>query len=552
MKNVLEYLENTAFRVSEKDAFVCEEERITFSELRRRAAVYGMRIAKNADYLTGRPVCVIGERDINALVCMLACVYSGNFYVLVDSSLPKARIEKMLEAVDFIGTVSCSGEQYDSNRFLFSDVYELSDSDAEEECTQEELERFVKKRIEDSCSFDPLYGIFTSGTTGDPKLVVKSHAAMISFIDLFTQMFGFEEKDILGNQFPFYFDASTKDLFCCLKCGLTVHIIPKQFFSFPQLLIEYLIREKITKIIWVPSALCLVANTDSLCNIGIPQTLQKVFFVGEQMPVKQLNYWKKLMPQVEFVNIYGATETAGNFLYFIYDKILLDDQRLPTGKPFPDAKVYLIREDGSPVDGPGQMGEICVVSNTLSLGYYGRQEMTNEVFVQNPFAAYRETMYRTGDLATYDTDGNIVWVSRKDFQIKHMGYRIELSEIEIALGAIAGIGECCCVYEEEKKKILFYYQAEKDLKKEIGKQVREKLPKYMFPSKYIRLDAMPHNANGKIDRKKLASIKENGKRGNLLNGRKQRRTDGDSGRDQTGDRFRDRDSADRRSAAGFL
>ena len=515
-RNILEYLENTARRLPDKVAFVCEEDRITFSELRRRAASYGMQIAKDAGFQTRRPVCVIGERDINALICMLACVYSGNFYVLVDSSLPRARIEKMLDIVDFIGAVSCSKERYESGRLLFSDVYETggasdgceggADADSAEAaaCTQEELDRFVADCLAKSCSFDPLYGIFTSGTTGDPKLVVKSHSSLIGFIDLFTEMFGFEESDVLGNQFPFYFDASTKDLFCCLKCGLTVHIIPKKYFSFPQYLINYLIDQKITKIIWVPSALSLVANTDSLRNFGIPETLTKVFFVGEQMPVKQLNYWKNLMPQVEFINIYGATETAGNFLYYIYDKILADDQRLPTGRPFPDAKVFLLKEDGTLVQNTGEMGEICVVSNTLSLGYYGKPEMTAEVFVQNPFSAYRETMYRTGDLATYDEEGNIVWASRKDFQIKHMGYRIELSEIEITLGAVPEIGECCCVYDEEKKKIFFYYQAERDLKKEIGKQVREKLPKYMFPSKYIRLDALPHNANGKIDRKKLA------------------------------------------------
>ena len=550
MRNILEYLENTARRLPDKDAFVCEGDRLSFSELRRKAALYGMRIAKAAGGLTRRPVCVIGERDINALVCMLACVYSGNFYVLVDASLPKGRIEKMLDVVDFIGAVSCSGEKYENDSLLFSDLYEDAAVPAPEDvpadgapkgegvpaddaqtaevvpadsvtaeaapaagdgipisegCTEEELERFIAGRIADSCSFDPLYGIFTSGTTGDPKLVVKSHSAMMRFIDVFVEMFGFSEADILGNQFPFYFDASTKDLFCCLKCGLTVHIIPKKFFSFPQFLIHYLIEQKITRIIWVPSALSLVANTDSLRNFGIPESLEKVFFVGEQMPVKQLNYWKNLMPRVEFVNIYGATETAGNFLYYIYDKILEDDQRLPTGKPFPDTKVFLLKDDNTPVEGPGIEGEICVVSDTLSLGYYGNPEMTNEVFVQNPAAAYREIMYRTGDLATYDEDGNIVWSSRRDFQIKHMGYRIELSEIEITLGAIAGIGECCCIYDEEKKKILFFYQADRDLKKEIGKQVRDKLPKYMFPSKYIRLDAMPHNANGKIDRKKLAA-----------------------------------------------
>lgn len=512
VRNILEYLEKTAERLPQKTAFVCGEDRITFSELRRKAAAWGMRIAKAAGCLTGRPVCVIGGRDINTLVCMLACVYSGNFYVPVDSALPDARIEKMLEAVDFIGAVSCGKKKYCNGKLLFSAVYPGPDEDtsagacADAAFTQEELDRFAAAQIAGSCSFDPLYGIFTSGTTGEPRLVVKSHAAMTAFIDLFTEMFGFEETDLLGNQLPFYFDASTKDLFCCLKCGLTVHIIPKKFFSFPQYLINYLNEQKITKIIWVPSALCLAANTDSLHMFGAPKALQKVFFVGEQMPVRQLNYWKNHLPDTEFINIYGATETAGNFLYFIYDKMLADDARLPAGRPFPDAKVFLLKEDGSMVQGTEETGEICVVSSTLSQGYYGNPQMTGQVFVQNPFTAYREIMYRTGDLARYDRDGNIVWVSRRDFQIKHIGYRIELSEIETALGALAGIGECCCIYDEEKQKIFFYYQAEKDLKKEIGKQVREKLPKYMFPSKYIRLDAMPHNANGKIDRKKLASI----------------------------------------------
>ncbi|MDO5131494.1 MAG: AMP-binding protein [Eubacteriales bacterium] len=579
MKNILEYLETTAKRFPDKPAFVCGEESVTFGQLRRRAASYGRNIAARTGNRTGRPVCVVGEREIDALVCMLACVYSGNYYVPVDSALPQARIAGMLETVDFLGVICVSGQRFEAEKLAFSDVYvedikpsetvlpgaghagagdTASESNAgspdgrdgaghagagdtapentaaehrdtvrpdaagtkagrpdaasrntgfpEPGESDGDLDRFIAGTISHSRSFDPLYGIFTSGSTGVPRLVVKSHGALISFVDTFVEMFGFTQDDVLGNQFAFYFDASTKDLFACLKCGLTVHIIPKVFFSFPQKLVPYLMEHQITKIIWVPSALVLVANADSLETIGVPGALEDIFFVGEQMPVRQLNYWKAHLPQARFVNIYGSTETAGNFLFHVYDEILPDDARLPTGRPFPNTKVFLLDEKGREVTETGEEGEICVVSETLSQGYYGCPEMTNAVFVQNPLVPYREVMYRTGDLASYDEDGNIVWQSRRDFQIKHMGYRIELSEIEVVIGAIPQIEECCCVYDGAAQKILLYYQAKEDLKKVIGKQVREKLPKYMFPSKYVKIEQIPHNANGKIDRRKLASL----------------------------------------------
>lgn len=516
MRNILEYLEETFRRLPDKDAFVCDGVRITFSELRRKAFLYGRRLSALSGGMRNRPVCVIGEREIDALVCMLACLYSGNFYVLVDASLPEERILSMLGSLNFLGSISCSGRTFSVPGLLFSDVYDEKGWENgsnfisqmyPDHVSDQEMEGAIQKIIEESCSFDPLYGVFTSGTTGVPKLVVKSHAAMICFIEEFVRMFDIGEGEVFGNQFPFYFDASTKDLFCCLKCGLTVHIIPKKFFSFPQYLIRYLIDNRISTIIWVPSALTLVANGDGFEKVGVPDQVKKVFFVGEQMPVRQLNYWKIHMPQTEFINLYGSTEAAGNFLYYKYDKILDDAQRLPTGKPFPNTRVFLVAGDGSIIDKEDTEGEICVVSDTLSLGYYENKEMTDLVFVQNPQTSYREIMYRTGDLAVIDRDGNFVWTSRRDFQIKHMGYRIELSEIETVIGAVQEIRECCCTYESGKKKIFLFYTADRDLKKEIGKQVREKLPKYMFPSKYIRLDSMPHNANGKIDRKKLMQMK---------------------------------------------
>lgn len=498
MKSILEYLEKTVLRTPEKTAFVCENDSISFNDLKEKSQIIGVHLAKKLSGVRNEPICIIADRSIETLICMFACLYSGNYYVIVDSALPTERIQLMIESVDFAGVIDCSNgkENIDNSNVIFK--YGTTDNEV---LSEEDRELIALIRSE-SRSFDPMYGIFTSGSTGVPKLVVKSHQALISFIDSFVEMFEFTSDEILGNQFPFYFDASTKDIFVCLKCGITTYIIPKKMFSFPTSLVEYIENKKITTIVWVPSALSLVANAGALDGNNYLSRLRKVFFVGEQMPVKQLNYWKRNLINTRFINLYGSTEVAGNFLFYEYNTILDDESRLPTGKVFPNVKVFLLNEDDKLVT-DNEMGEICVAGETLSLGYYKNKTLTDKVFVQNPLVDYREIIYKTGDIATYDQSGNIVWKSRKDFQIKHMGFRIELSEIETIIGSIPEIEECCCTYDSKQKKILLFYQAKTDLKSIIGKKVRSSLPKYMYPGKYYRLEQMPHNANGKIDRRLL-------------------------------------------------
>lgn len=498
MKSVLEYLEQTALKVPEKIAFVCENNSITFNELKEKSQSMGASLARRLSSVRNMPICIIADRSIETLICIFACLYCGNYYVIVDSALPSERIDLMIKSVEFKMVIDCSNkvESIDSDCVILK--YDSINNE-----TLLDQDRKLLALIRSECmSFDPMYGIFTSGSTGVPKLVVKSHQALITFIDSFVELFDFTSDEVLGNQFPFYFDASTKDIFVCLKCGITTYIIPKRLFSFPMSLVEYVDSNKITTIVWVPSALSLVANAGALDDNDYLVSLRKVFFVGEQMPVKQLNYWKRRLTNTRFINLYGSTEVAGNFLFYEYNTMLSNESRLPTGKAFPNVKVFLLDENNKLVTG-NEMGEICVTGDTLSLGYYKNKSLTDKAFVQNPLVDYREVIYKTGDIAFYDECGNIVWKSRKDFQIKHMGFRIELSEIETIVGSIPEIEECCCIYDSEYKKILLFYQAQEDLKSVIGKKVRVSLPKYMYPGKYYRLEQMPHNANGKIDRKLL-------------------------------------------------
>ena len=185
------------------------------------------------------------------------------------------------------------------------------------------------------------------------------------------------------------------------------------------------------------------------------------------MPPKQLRIWQEKLPEAKFVNLYGPTEITCNCTYFPIERQYEDSEKIPAGKAFPGRRVILVDEEGKQVTEPGVQGEICSAGESLANGYYKEPEQTAEKFVLYPVDGTEQRMYRTGDLGSYDEEGNIVFAGRKDFQIKHMGHRIELEEIAAS---------------------------------DVRKQMKEKLPVYMVPTKLIQVDEMPLNKNGKTDR----------------------------------------------------
>jgi non-ribosomal peptide synthetase component F len=281
-------------------------------------------------------------------------------------------------------------------------------------------------------------------------------------------------------------------------------VVPTQLFSFPVKLIEYLNEKKISIIFWVPSAICLVANLRAFQAI-IPQYLKKILFAGEVMPNKQLNIWRKHIPDALYANLYGPTEITVDCIYYIVDREFRDDEPLPIGFPCRNSDILILNEHNKLV-GIDEAGEICVRGTSLALGYYNNPEKTAEVFVQNPLnKSYPEIIYRTGDIAKYNTRGEIIYLSRKDFQIKHMGHRIELGEIETAVSSLEKITLCCCLYDLVKSKIILFYQGDTD-KNYIIEEIKPLLPSYMIPNKFIQTNEMPLNINGKIDRLKLKEL----------------------------------------------
>lgn len=227
------------------------------------------------------------------------------------------------------------------------------------------------------------------------------------------------------------------------------------------------------------------------------------------MPTKQLNMWIKKLPHAMFANLFGPTETTDICTYYVVDRKIENTESLPIGKHCDNCDVMVIKEDGTEAR-DGEEGELCVRGSFLAAGYYKNPEKTNQVFVQNPLnKAYPEVVYRTGDIVKYNEKGELIYISRKDFQIKHMGYRIELGEIENRINNIDGIMNCACIYDTENSKIVLFYQGNID-EVEILNKAKEKLTNYMVPNKVVKLDKLPYNANGKIDRKLLQNMnKEN-------------------------------------------
>jgi amino acid adenylation domain-containing protein len=363
---------------------------------------------------------------------------------------------------------------------------------------KEKLELVCRKMIDT----DPLYILFTSGSTGIPKGVIVTHRSVIDYSDWVVKTFGLDENIIFGNQTPFYFSMSVLDIFATIRSSATLHIIPKMLFSFPVKLLEFLKEKKINTIYWVPSALSIVANLGALEVVELPD-LKRILFAGETMPAKQLNIWRKYIPDATYANLFGPTEITDIGVYYIVDREFENDELIPIGIPCDNVDVLVVDEDGKPVEESGKVGELLIRGSFLACGYYNNSEKTKEVFIQNPLNnSYPEIVYRTGDLVYWNKRGELVYVSRKDFQIKHMGNRIELGEIENAMNALEGVDMCCCLYNKENDQIVAIYTGYLELKK-MSQLLKQKLPRYMIPNVYNKRESMPLNMNGKIDRTKL-------------------------------------------------
>ncbi len=507
-KNVLEWLEASVKNMPDKTAVADEKCQMTYRELYDNARNAAGALISLTE--PGKAVPVYMDKSCKAVAVFMGAVMAGCFYITLDPSHPAERIEMILDTLGAGLMVVDEKSAKKQEKLKFAGNVISAEELINHRTTGEELDRLEEIRAA-ALDIDPLYAIFTSGSTGVPKGVIVNHRSVIDFIECFTEIFGIGENDIIGNQAPFDFDVSVKDIYSTLKCGATMQIIPKVMFSFPIKLLDYLEERKVTTLIWAVSALCIVTTLNGF-DYKIPAGINKVIFSGEVMPMKHLKAWQAAYPDCMFANVYGPTEITCNCTYYIVDREFGMDETLPMGKAFPNERVFLLDDDDKLVaqDSINRLGEICVSGTAVALGYYNNRERTDAAFVQNPLnSAYNEIIYRTGDLGYYNDRGELCFSSRKDFQIKHMGHRIELGEIETAVNAVDNVVRACCIFDSDNNKILGFFEGDTD-RKTVAHILMQKLPKYMIPSELVRVDAMPITKNGKIDR---AALLESCKKG---------------------------------------
>lgn len=503
IKNILQYLENTAARLEDKIAFSSGigEETLTFSSLLEYARAIGSALLSRG--LRGARIALWMDRRPAALAAMFGIWYAGACSIVLDSAMPRSRMTDMLQRSQAALIVA------DADHLVDAAALEIPTVTYDEIVQSEEDTAALMAVRAAQIDTDPLYMVFTSGSTGTPKGVVACHRSVIDYAEALLPAIGVQEDDVLGCQSPLYFDAPLKEILSTIVRGATTYLIPRRCFSFPMLLLDYLEKQRVTVVCWVVSAFLQISALGALEKYP-PRTLRIVVFGSEVFPRDHYDRWRRALPEATFYQLYGPTEATGMSCIWRADRSLEIGEKIPIGAALDNTDAMLISEHGAriaPLVGrESDEGELYLRGTCVTLGYDHAPAETAAAFVQNPLqTAYPEIVYKTGDLARYNAYGELIFLGRRDAQIKRMGHRVELGEIEEVAMRTDGVTDACCIYLSDTQELLLYYAgtAQETFLAEV---LQSRLPRYMLPTRVVRLNAIPHTQNGKKDRHALRML----------------------------------------------
>jgi aspartate racemase len=509
-------------RTPDAVAVVFEDKQLTYRELNTRAnqlAHYLQGLGVKPDVL----VAISVERSLEMVVGFLGILKAGGAYVPIDPAYPHERRAYMLK--DSQTPVILTQE-----RLLAS----LPDNDAQVVCLDADWEVIAQQSqenpVSETTAQNLAYIIYTSGSTGKPKGVMIPHQGMVNHSVAIAKQYNLEpsvsvsgaaQEELAGRgsahrvlQFSsMSFDIIIEELFPSLISGAAVILRTEQMLSSTTSFLQFLERERVT-VLNVPTAFWHeLVNGLSLVKQPLPTSVRLVVVGGEKASRSAYLTWKQLVgEQIRWLNTYGPTETTVTAT--LYDPTAAPEtdrsrSEIPIGRPIANAQVYVLDQQLQPVP-IGVPGELYIGGAGLARGYLNRPDLTANKFIRNPFSDDPNArLYKTGDTVRYLPDGNIEFVGRIDFQVKIRGFRIELMEIEGVLEQHPGVQQAVVLAREDEpgnKRLVGYVVPKPEQAptiSELRSFLKEKLPDYMVPFAFVRLEALPLTPNGKVDRRAL-------------------------------------------------
>jgi amino acid adenylation domain-containing protein len=515
-----------AERRPDATAVVMGPERLSYAELDEASSrLAGCLAARGVG--PGSRVCILLPKSPTAIVSIFGILKAGASYVPLDPDNPAARTGRMLRSSDdrFLLTSAkslpllseliseppshgewCVGWLDDENAPAFGAIESFTMRDVR----ASPAETRASGRSPD----DIAYIMFTSGSTGVPKGVTITHANVLAFIDWAVPYFGIGPGDRSSSHPPLHFDLSVFDIFGTIAAGAELHLVPKSVSLLPAPLARFIRDSALTQWFSVPSVLNYMMNADCVAPGDFP-ALQRLLWCGEVLPTPTLRYFMERLPHVRFTNLYGPTEATIASSYHTVPALPANDRDdIPIGLPCAGEELLVLDEALAPVP-PGEIGELYIGGVGLSPGYWRDADKTAAAFKQTSVGGATRRIYRTGDLAWTDADGEVHYVGRADSQIKSRGYRIELGEIEAALRTLDELDEAAVVAIRsegfEGWTICAAYvpttPGGTDPSR-ITEELRRALPAYMIPQRWAEYERLPTNSNGKVDRPQLRTAFE--------------------------------------------